>query len=141
MESFLKKMEDIDKMMLESFKSKIKDQMDKKFYLCVFFGTFLGEHLFPMNPEDFELFTTTDVCKYHFSKYCHQVINSINLCEPETNFFCGMMDIADKLDTKENSTYINKCIELYHKTENLPNCQLGPNIMNCLEASLDIIIC
>ncbi|XWV26334.1 hypothetical protein QJ857_gp0740 [Tupanvirus soda lake] len=117
----------------ESFKSLIKDKMARKFYICVYLATFLGHIYFPINEHDYNIISRTPETK--FKKYCHKIINSISLCQPEIDFFHAMVDI----DKPQN--YIQQCLELYKNTKDLEKCQLGDNMLKCLEASkhIDII--
>lgn len=129
---FDKIMAEVNAKQLEQFKSLLKDKMNRKYYLSVYLGSFLGDQYFPMTEENFDLVKTMDDVK--FNGYCHKTIDSISLCEEEIDFFHAMVDISDK----EN--YIERCLELYQNTKNLEKCQLGENILKCLEESKHVKI-
>lgn len=135
MNSFKNIMEKIEKEQFERFQSLIKDrkELHTNHYICLFLRTFLGEEYFPESNEDFELM------RQHFgndktAEYCFGVIDSISLCHQEITFFKQMVIL------RESKNYIKDCLEFYNKTEGLRNCQLGNNILKCLEASKDLNI-
>lgn len=125
-------MSEINVKQLETFKSSIKSDMDKKFYLCIFFGCFFGSQYFPMSEKQYNKIKYCDNKK--FIGYCHAVIDNAGLCNEENIFFHGMVNIIG------TENFIEKCFELYHKTKNLEHCKLGPNILRCLETSTNIKI-
>lgn len=132
MDSFKNLMAEIEEEQFLMFQSLIENKMNKKFYLCIYLGSFLGNNFFPMSKKDFN--KIKNITEQEFCAYCHKMISKVSLCAEEIDFFHQMADINDK----EN--YINKCIETYHKIDNLKNCQLGTNILKCLNASKNINI-
>ncbi|BCS82650.1 hypothetical protein QLL95_gp0161 [Cotonvirus japonicus] len=129
---FKKIMRDVQKKQLLEFKYLIKDEMDKKYYLSVFLGCFLGNGYLPVTQEQYN--TVKDVDTGSFYKYCHSVIDKVSLCGEEIDFFHKMVDI----DGTEN--YIEQCLATYKTIKNLDKCQLGNNILNFLNSSKHIKI-
>ena len=117
-------MKKIGEQQFNEFKASISNlkEVSRKEYLCLFLNRFLGNYLHKNIDND------------KFDTYCHKVINSISLCEEEIEFFHEMVDHS----TKNN--YIDELIEIYHRIDNLENCQLGENILKCLDASKELII-
>ena len=115
----------------ESFKSSIQNKMERKYYLCVFLGLFLGRF-----PTDYEKYVSSHkkMSDADFAQYCHKIIEDTSLRNEEVDFFHAMVDIV------ETTNYINKCLELYHNTTGIDQCQLGGIILDCLKASKNIII-
>jgi hypothetical protein len=99
--------------------------MNRQLYLSIYLGNFLGNYF------KLPLQTQTDE---KFNSFCHKVIDKISLCSEEIEFFHKMVDV------KEADNYINKWIELYNSIENLKNCQLGENILKCIELSKHLSI-
>ena len=132
MDFFKSMMEKISAQQFALFKESLQDKMDRKFYLSVLLGTFLGGQYFPMTQEQYdESFKTVDDAK--FNSYCHKTIDSISLCGDEIDFFHKIVDSKSKI-------FVVKYLEIYHSINGLPKCQLGPNILKCLEASRSIEI-
>jgi hypothetical protein len=121
----------INRQQLENFNADLNKYVDKEntmkkhFFLSIYLGNFLGNY-FKSIPDN--------INDQKFNNYCHKVIDSISLCGDETYFFHEMVNI------KETNNYINKCIELYNSIENLKHCQLGENILKCLESSKHLTI-
>ena len=116
----------------ELFKTLISDPMDRKFFICVFLGTFLGDQYFPMNEKNYNIIKDSE--NSAFNMYCHKIINSINLCQEETDFFNQMVDL------KGTDNLVDRCIDLYNNIDGLDKCQLGGNIRKCLKESKNILI-
>lgn len=121
-ESFNNLMKMIQDEQFKHFSDSLTKSMTRIEFVCLFLNTFLGKYL-----------TVTDTYE-EFSNISHELIDSISLLGPEINFFHKLVNC----EYIEN--YINKLIELYHQTDNLNRCQLGYNIMRCLEASKQITI-
>lgn len=133
---FSKIMEKIEREQLESFKTLISEHktMDVDWYLCLFLGTFLSRDSFPQEKKNFEFFKMKMNDKEYMRGYFDRVIDSVSLCEPEIIFFHKMVKLADSDD------YIKVCLKEFDSTSRLKDCQLGPNIKKCLEASDGIVI-
>ncbi|XWV25073.1 hypothetical protein QJ856_gp0704 [Tupanvirus deep ocean] len=132
MNSFKEIMAKIEAEQFLDFKSLIKNKMERRFYICVYLATFLGHDYFPINEHDYSTISKTN--EVTFKAYCHKIINTISLCQPEIDFFHAMVDIDNPIN------YIQQCLELYSNTKDLRNCQLGGNMLKCLEASTHIEI-
>lgn len=130
MDFFSSMMEKISAQQFALFKESLQDKMDRKFYLSVLLGTFLGGQYFPMTQAQYdESFKTIDDAK--FNSYCHKTIDSISLCGDEIDFFHQIV---------KSKNQIQEYLKIYHSINGLPKCQLGPNILKCLEASRSIEI-
>ncbi|QKF94818.1 hypothetical protein QKU48_gp1360 [Fadolivirus algeromassiliense] len=109
--------EEIERVQFKAFNEKIKDlkEVTRKQYLCIYLNTFLGNYLNEKMQK--------------FDERCHQCIDSISLCSQEVEFFHNMVDF------KVSDDYIDLLIKHYHTIKNLDRCQLGGNMLKCLEAS------
>ncbi len=115
----------------DCFKSLLKTQMSIKFYMCVFYATFLGPEKFPTTETEFnKIYTSENDDK--FIEYCRGIIDQTDLSETENKFFYAITYIQDP------NNFINNCIDSYESIAN--SYQLKPlaNIMRCLQASKDI---
>lgn len=108
---FNKILEGIRRQQAENYKQLMSenDVVSRKFFLSVFLNTFLGDYLAPSIPN--------------FEDKCHQIIDSISLCTEEIDFFHKMVD------QEFSETYIEDLVKIYGTVENLPECQLGPGIL------------
>jgi len=106
----------------KDFTNSLTTSMTRIEYVCLFLNTFLGKYL-----------TVTNTYK-EFADISHELIDCISLLGPEISFFHKLVDF------EYTDNYIDKLIDVYHQTKNLNRCQLGYNIMRCLEASKQIII-
>lgn len=90
-------------------------EIDRQTYVFIFLSTFL----------------LGLKCKTkNFDERCHHVIDNTSLCKQETEFFHFVVNTRSSGDK-----FIDLLIEEYHKTKDLSGCQLGPNVLRCLEAS------
>ncbi len=65
----------------------------------------------------------------------HSSVDNTSLCGPEYNFF------HDFLDLDENpNTFIASAKRLYHNTQSLNYCQLGPGIFNRIEYGSTLVL-
>lgn len=106
----------------KGFLDNLTKSMFRIEYVCLFLNTFLGKYLTPTKTYE------------EFAEISHELIDSISLLGPEITFFHKLVDF------EHTDNYIDKLIEIYHQTKNLDRCQLGYNIMRCLEASKQITI-
>ena len=120
MNPFLKMMQEVNEIQFNNFTKMLKNKMSRKEYISVFLSTFLG--------SQFNFDQHNDM----FDTICHESINMVSLCEDEIQFFHMMVDHM----LKQN--YVEEMIEKYHSIPNLARCQLGPNILRCLEYSKKI---
>lgn len=126
-----------EKIQYECFKSALKDKMDIKFYLCIFFKIFLGDEYFPASEPEFK--EMEKMCKTQgdfdivFPQYCRQIISQIDLSEPERKFFISMTE------NLQPNIFIENCIETYHTIAISYQLKPLPNILKCLEVSKGII--
>ncbi|ARF12117.1 hypothetical protein Klosneuvirus_3_252 [Klosneuvirus KNV1] len=108
----------------KDFTGNLTKSMTKMEYVCLFLNTFLGKYLTVTETE-----TSNE-----FADISHELIDCISLLGPEISFFHKLVDY------EYTDNYIDKLIDVYHQTKNLNRCQLGYNIMRCLEASKQIVI-
>lgn len=101
----------------QNFCSELKEKMSRMEYVCLYLNTFLGK------------FLSMKIAKEKFDDTAHVLINNISLCHEENGFFHQLVDY------RQNENYIDGLINLYHETKNLDKCQLGENMLKCLEAS------
>lgn len=125
--SFPDIMKMIEQKQVESFKNNLKVIMSRKSYISTFLGTFLGKQYFLL--EEISYLANAD-----FNKHCHKVIDSIGLLEEEAEFFHRMVNIVDV------NHFVQSCLVEYYCIKSLDECQLGSGILQCLEASNNIII-
>lgn len=123
MEGFWKIMEKIQEEQYQSFCQKLPANTTRKEYICIYLNTFLGNYLSMEIPDE------------KFDQISHKLIDSISLSGPEISFLHKMVDCNFK------NNYVEELIKLYHETTNLDKCQLGKNMMKCLEASNSLHLC
>ncbi|AKI80555.1 hypothetical protein [Niemeyer virus] len=118
---FLKILAEAEKKLVQGFSDKIQNEtsMNRNKFLKIYLATFLGE----------QYFDELDLNSDKFDDICHDVIDSISLCEEEIYFFHEIVNLHNTRD------YITECINKYHSVNNLDKCQLGGSIMKCLKAS------
>eukprot|EP01060_Flectonema_neradi_P030518 TRINITY_DN4459_c0_g1_i1.p1 TRINITY_DN4459_c0_g1~~TRINITY_DN4459_c0_g1_i1.p1 ORF type:complete len:131 (+),score=18.12 TRINITY_DN4459_c0_g1_i1:58-450(+) len=64
----------------------------------------------------------------------HDWINAVSLCEPEIDYMHRLVDLPES----PAADFIETALSEYQKVDNLPNCQLGDNMLQFLETALDI---
>lgn len=106
----------------KDFEDSLTTTMTRIEYVCLFLNTFLGKYLTATNDYD------------KFADISHELIDCISLLGPEINFFHKLVNF------EFTESYIDKLIGIYHKTKHLNQCQLGFNILRCLESSKKITI-
>lgn len=128
MELLHKLMQKARETQLNNFKNDIKEFKNKKMsrreFIVIYLMTFFG-YCFEKN--------ILDVDDETFSAMAHQIIDEVSLCGEEIDFFHYVVGVDEKSFTIKN------LIKQYHQTKNLNRCQLGTNMLKCLQLSKSII--
>ncbi|KAL6079618.1 hypothetical protein QOT17_000730 [Balamuthia mandrillaris] len=107
-------MKQVEAQQREAFASQLEDRMSWRSFLQLYLLTFLGDP-FPLRTKQEQ----------------HKAIDGISLCAAEITFLHDLVD----LEEEPKSTLLARAIELCKNTDELEQCQLGPNMLAMLEAA------
>ncbi len=101
---------------VEAFQARLRDKMTRQEYVYALLSTFL--HM------DASTRAATD-----FADRAHRLIDRTSLCEPETVF------LHEVVDAPLCAQYTDSLLQAYRRVPDLSQCQLGPALLRCLQAS------